>query len=120
MPGTRGPVPVPLQDGNRDLTLDILETLDTTESLQTQESFQNVPQPEIKAALDRLASRQMVEYTTNDTEQVVLTEDGDKIVQEGSHEYKVWEAVQQKGRISLKDLPVCTLDLSYARAQVDG
>lgn len=107
MPGTRGPVPVPLQNASRDLTLDILETLEQHDPFKSQETFPNVSQAEIKAALDRLASRSMVRYETNDREVVVLTAEGQQIVDEGSHEYKVWKAVHESGKLSLKELPVC-------------
>jgi len=106
MPGTRGPVPVPLQAGGRDLTQQILDLLDEKEPLQTNVDFPDTPQSEIKAALDRLASRSMLTYETNDTEQVLLTGEGQTICDEGSHEYKVWDAVQQKGQLPLKELPV--------------
>jgi phenylalanyl-tRNA synthetase alpha chain len=107
MPGTRGPVPVPLVQGGRDLTLQILELLDTKEPVQTNDDFPETPQHEIKAALDRLASRAMLTYETQEAEQVVLTSEGQTICNEGSHEYKVWHAVQQKGKLPLKELPVC-------------
>lgn len=110
MPGTRGPVPVPLQAGGRDLTQQILDLLDEKEPLQTNVDFPDTPQSEIKAALDRLASRSMLTYDTNDTEQVLLTGEGQTICDEGSHEYKVWDAVQQKGKLPLKELPVGETD----------
>jgi len=98
-------VPVPVQaNGTNDLTLDILCTLDTQEPFHTAETFPQISQGEIKAALDRLASRGMVEYNTNVAEQVILTEEGQQICDEGSHEWKVWEAVKSKGRIHIKDL----------------
>ena len=106
MPGQRGPVPVPLHEGGRDLTLQILELLDEKEPIQTKEDFPETPQNEIKAALDRLASRSMLAYETQDAEQVLLTPEGQTICDEGSHEYKVWDAVQQRGKLPLKELPV--------------
>ena len=106
MPGTRGPVPIPLRDGHRDITLELLEMLDTKSSFDTHDTFPDIGQGEIKAALDRLASRSMVQYSTTDTEQVVLTAEGQTICDEGSHEYKVWKAVKDAGKLELKDLPV--------------
>lgn len=109
MSGTRGPVPVPLvtsnptNGGTRDLTLEILSSLESDAPVHTADAFPHTPQPEIKAALDRLASRQMVAYDTNDSEVVVLTEEGRQIEQEGSHEWKVWDAVRKSGRVGLKD-----------------
>lgn len=103
MPGQRGPVPV--LDGARDITKEILKALDVHSTINTAEVFPNVPQAELKAALDRLASRSMVVYDTHDTEIPILTSEGRGIAQGGSHEYKVWEAVKQKGKLGLKELP---------------
>lgn len=103
MPGTRGPVPVPLHTEARDLTLDILRQLEHEDPLKCPS---DVSQAEVKAALDRLASRSMVTYETNDREVVLLTGEGEQIANEGSHEYKVWKAVHDGGKLSLKELPV--------------
>lgn len=109
MPGQRGPVPVPVQANGGDLTLQILETLESQDPLQTQDAFPTSTQIEIKAALDRLASRHMVVYETKDTEQAILTDEGQQIADEGSHEYKVWDAVKSNRRLSLKN-PAVSLD----------
>lgn len=105
MPGQRGPVPVPLKEGTRDFTQEILDTLDQKdEPLVTSTTFPDIPRNEIKAALDRLASRSMVTYMTQDEEQVLLTPEGKEICETGSHEYKVWDAVQRSGKLEMKDL----------------
>lgn len=106
MPGTRGPVPVPLEQGGRDLTQQVLDLLDAKSTLHTNQDFPSVPQIEIKAALDRLGSRQMLTYETEEKEEVQLTAEGQQIANEGSHEYKVWAAVKEKGGLPLKELPV--------------
>jgi len=111
MPGTRGPVPVPLREGGRDLTQQILDLLDTKDPLHTNTDFPDVSQSDIKAALDRLASRSMLAYETQEAEQVLLTTEGQMICDEGSHECKVWDAVHQKGRLLLKELPVWAQDM---------
>ncbi|KAG9564037.1 phenylalanyl-tRNA synthetase-like protein alpha chain, partial [Aureobasidium melanogenum] len=105
MPGQRGPVPVPLQAAGRDLTQEVLDLLDTKQTVATETDLPNVGQAEIKAALDRLASRNMVTYDTNDKEQVILTKEGEQIANEGSHEFKVWDAVKRRGQMPLKELP---------------
>lgn len=121
MPGQRGPVPVPLHNGSRDLTLDILETLEHNDPIQSSTAFPDVSQAEIKAALDRLKSRSMVEYDTADSEIVVLTGEGKQIADEGSHEYKVWKVVKDSGKVSLKELPVGnTLLHSLRSSQYEG
>lgn len=106
MPGQRGPVPVVQPNGSRDLPHTILETLEHTDPIQTSTTFPDVSQAEIKAAIDRLASRSMVEYDTSDSEIVVLTAEGKQIADEGSHEYKVWKVVKDNGKVSIKELPV--------------
>lgn len=106
MPGTRGAVPIPLQNGDVDLTQQILNLLDEKEPISTETDFPNIPQAEIKAALDRLASRLLIQYDTRDKEQVILTSEGQLLCDEGSHEYRVWHAVRQAGKLALKDLPV--------------
>ncbi|KAF2006329.1 hypothetical protein P154DRAFT_570390 [Amniculicola lignicola CBS 123094] len=103
--GTRGPVPVPLESHSANVTQDVLNLLDSKEPLHSSDDFPTIPQPEIKAALDRLASRSMVEYETSDTEEVTLTAEAETIVADGSHEYKVWDAVKQAGKIPIKELP---------------
>ncbi|KAF2767844.1 hypothetical protein EJ03DRAFT_328863 [Teratosphaeria nubilosa] len=108
--GQRGPVPVLLAPNgapDRDLTLEILEAVESKE-IRTSEAFPNNTQAELKAALDRLASRSMVGYDTLDKEEVVLTQEGQQIVDEGSHEYKVWDAVKKAGKLSLKDPALAT------------
>ena len=99
-------MPVPLETQGRNLTQDVLDLLDTKEPLQSNEDFPAIPQRDIKAALDRLASRSMVEYQTNDKEQVNLTPESEGIVANGSHEFKVWKAVKEAGKIAIKELPV--------------
>jgi phenylalanyl-tRNA synthetase alpha chain len=110
MPGTRGLVPVPLETQNRNLTQDILDLLDTKDTLQTNEDFPTIPQAEIKAALDRLASRSMVEYKSVNSDKVALTPESEGIVETGSHEIKVWRAIKEAGKVSIKELPVCTCE----------
>ncbi len=93
-------------NGTRDLSHQILDRLEHQSSIDTSTAFPDIPQHEIKAALDRLQSRLMVEYDTHDTEQVMLTEEGQVICDQGSHEYRVWEAVQKFGKLEIKDLAV--------------
>lgn len=108
MPGTRGAVPVPLETQDRNLTQDILDLLDTKDTLQTNEDFPSIAQADIKAALDRLASRFMVEYTSNNKDKVALTAESEDIVKNGSHEIRVWRAINEAEKVLIKDLPVRT------------
>jgi len=97
---------VPLRDGSRDVTQEILDTLDEQGEINTTETFPNLPQEEIKAALDRLKSRLMLEYDVVDKEQVELSEEARSICETGSHEWKVWNAIHKAGKIEMKDLVV--------------
>ncbi len=105
----RGPVPVPSESKDRNLTQEVLDLLENKDTLQTDEDFPSISQAEIKAALDRLASRSMVEYKVKDSEKIILTQESEGIVENGSHEFKVWKAVKEAGSIPIKDLPVCHL-----------
>ena len=109
MPGQRGPVPVPVKDGETDVTQLILDTLATKDvtPIFTSAEFPSIPRNEIKAALDRLASRSMIEYQTKDAEIILLTQEGEEICDQGSHEWKVWNAVKRSVRLEMKNLVVC-------------
>lgn len=95
-----------MRDGSRDVTQLILDTLETQPEINSTEAFPQIPQDEIKAALDRLKSRLMLEYDAVDEEQVHLTEEGQTIADTGSHEWKVWDAIRKAGKIEMKDLVV--------------
>ena len=107
MSTARGPVPVSVSDPvKRDLAQQVLDRLDVEPTLHTRKAFPDVSQPEIKAALDRLASRSMIVYETSEREIAILTDEARTIVAEGSHEFKVWHAVKRNGSLPLKELPV--------------
>jgi len=97
---------MPLRDGSRDVTQEILDTLDEQTEINTTDTFPDLPQEEIKAALDRLKSRLMLEYDVVDKEQVELSEEARSICETGSHEWKVWNAIQKAGKIEMKNLVV--------------
>ena len=56
----------------------------------------------------------MVDYKTNETEQVILTSEGQQIHDEGSHEYKVWALVNEKGQVPPKDPSLSKVGLGNA------
>lgn len=97
---------MPLKTEEHNVTQYVLDLLDTKQPLQTSEDLPSIPQAEIKAALDRLASRSMVEYKAHDSEEVLLTREAGTIVADGSHEYKVWKAVLDAGKVPIKELAV--------------
>ncbi|BDD64221.1 hypothetical protein MAP00_009060 [Monascus purpureus] len=77
-----------------DLTNSVLDALSASDGpILSSEAFPSSPSLNVKSAVDRLASRHMVEYETIDREVITLTKEGEEIVANGSHEAKVYEAV---------------------------
>lgn len=91
-----------------DLTTEILDALaGTDEPILSVNVFPSVPFATVKSALDRLASREMVVYKQIDKEEAALTEEGEDIATNGSHEAKVFEAVLGAvDGLKIGDLPV--------------
>ncbi|KAL9115772.1 MAG: hypothetical protein Q9227_000140 [Pyrenula ochraceoflavens] len=85
---------------------DVLKVLATADKpLRSDNVFPEIPYEAIKAVLDRLKSREMLQYEVLDREEVQLTPEGEGIVQNGSHEARVFEAVKAAMEgLSLKDL----------------
>ncbi|KAH8885168.1 tRNA synthetase class II core domain-containing protein [Thozetella sp. PMI_491] len=77
------------------VTLRILQALDKSEPVLSSEAFPELPFTEVKAALDSLASREMVKYETIDQEEAVLEPEAEQIAANGSHEARVFEALRQ-------------------------
>ena len=72
-----------------------LEELSTADGpLLTSEAFPGVPFVKVKSAVDTLKSREMINCEQVDREEAVLTPEAQGIASNGSHEAKVWEAVQ--------------------------
>lgn len=91
-----------------DMTSPVLDALFNAPSgaILSSDAFPSTPSSAIKSALDRLASRQMVQYETRDREVVALTPEGQDIVANGSHEAKVFDAVVAAlDGLSIADLP---------------
>ncbi len=85
-----------VQDGQHgDLTSKVLHALDHEEPLLSTEVFPSLKSADIKSALDRLGSRSMITYETIDREEPVLEAEGHEIIANGSHEARVFEALQK-------------------------
>lgn len=85
-----------VQDGHDgDLTLQVLRNLDKQDPILSAETFPSHKSTDVKSALDRLASRSMVTYETIEREDVVLDAEGEEITANGSHEARVFEALQK-------------------------
>lgn len=92
-----------------DLISEVLEILSTSkEPILTANAFPLIPFNTIKSALDRLGSRELIAYKQIDREEFILTEEGQGIAANGSHEAKVFEAVRKAVEgLKIGDLPVC-------------
>lgn len=77
-----------------DLATQVLHALDKNSPLLSSEAFPAIPSTEVKGALDRLASRDMVKYETIDREEAILEPEGEQIAANGSHEARVFEALR--------------------------
>lgn len=90
-----------------DLTAEVLDALSQTDQpILSTDAFPSTPSSEIKSALDRLKSREMVVYETIDKDEAVLTSEAEGIAANGSHEAKVFEAVSRAVEgMRISDLP---------------
>ncbi|KAJ5095694.1 Phenylalanine--tRNA ligase alpha subunit [Penicillium alfredii] len=89
-----------------DLTNPILDALSASETILSNEAFPSTPSSTVKSALDRLGSRQMLEYETREKEVITLTAEGQEIAANGSHEAKVFAAVvAAMDGLKIKELP---------------
>lgn len=92
MPGKFG-IMASTQDTQEELTTQVLKALEHQESIRSTETFPDVSSANVKAAVDRLASRSMVVYQTIDKEEAVLEPEGKDITANGSHEVRVLAAL---------------------------
>ena len=102
-----------------DLTSQVLDALsESNDPVRTANAFPSVPSTTVKSALDRLGSREMISYNTIDREEAVLTDEANGIVEDGSHEAKVFEAVRKAVEgLKITDLPVRRPDCMPARLE---
>ncbi|KAL6857371.1 tRNA synthetases class II core domain (F) domain-containing protein [Trichoderma novae-zelandiae] len=88
-----------------DVAHEILQALANTDQILSTEAFPNVPFETLKASLDRLSSRSMVVYEQIERQEAILEPEAEEIVQHGSHEARVFEAVRKAlGGLSIQDL----------------
>lgn len=99
-----------------DLPSEILRALSEAEPVLSSERFPGRKFAEVKAALDRLGSRHMVEYDTIDREEAVLEKEGAEIAAAGSHEARVFEALRAAVEgLSVQDLEKAVGDKNIAK-----
>lgn len=88
-----------------DLTTEILQALSKASPIQSQDAFPQASFNELKAALDRLASRSMIKYEQIEKDEPILEPEAEQIVANGSHEARVFEALRQAVEgLSVQDL----------------
>ncbi|KAJ5289904.1 uncharacterized protein N7443_010157 [Penicillium atrosanguineum] len=90
-----------------DLTTPILDALSASDApILSHEAFPSHPSLNVKSALDRLASRSMVEYETKEKDVITLTPEGEAVAANGSHEARVFDAVVKAlDGLKITDLP---------------
>ena len=81
-----------MADGLPNRVLSLLANSD--KPLLSSEAFPALDFVTIKSALDRLGSRELIEYQQIDREQWILTPEAEGIVDNGSHEARVFQAVK--------------------------
>lgn len=103
-----------------DLTAQVLDALSYSDRpILSTDAFPSIPSTEVKAALDRLKSREMVAYDTIDKDEAILTPEAEGVAANGSPEAKVFEAVRKAVEgLKISDLPVRWLNCMPAR--LDG
>ncbi|KAH8676302.1 phenylalanyl-tRNA synthetase-like protein alpha chain [Xylariales sp. PMI_506] len=78
-----------------DLTSQVLAALSQNDPILSTDAFPAVQFADLKAALDRLSSRSMVEYQQLEREEILLESEGQQIAENGSHEARVFEALSK-------------------------
>lgn len=99
-----------------DLTAQVLDVLSHGNGpILSTNAFPSTPSTEVKAALDRLKSREMVAYETIDKDEATLTSEAEGVAANGSPEAKVFEAVRKAVEgLKMSELPVCWLNCTPA------
>lgn len=78
-----------------ELPSEILQALSQQDNILSSEAFPSQKSTDIKSALDRLGSRSMITYETIDREEAILEPEAEAIAANGSHEARVFEALQK-------------------------
>lgn len=80
---------------SEDLNSEILQALSQSNPISSSDAFPTVSFTDLKAALDRLASRSMITYDTIEREESILEAEGQQIAANGSHEARVFEVLRK-------------------------
>jgi phenylalanyl-tRNA synthetase alpha chain len=100
-----------------DLTAQVLNALASADGpLLTSDALPNATLISVKAAVDRLRSREFIEAEQIDRIELILTEEGEDIADNGSNGAKVFEAVRSALEgLKIKDLPAAVGDANIAK-----
>ena len=102
-----------------ELTSQVLDALaQGDDPVLSTDAFPSTSSNDVKSALDRLKSRDMVVYKTIDKDEAILTTEAEGIAANGSHEFRVFEAVHKSIEgMKISDLPVRWLNCTPARLE---
>lgn len=75
----------------------ILETLDKNNDIPNTSVLTEFNQADVLGVLKSLESREIVQFEPIISESYILTSEGDSIIQHGSHEVRVFNAVESSG-----------------------
>lgn len=94
---------------SEDIQTLILTTLDTQGAIENTDSLKTadgnaIPYLAVVGVLNSLASKEMITYTTIERDQFNLTQEGNEIADSGSHEAKVFNAVDPINGIAIAEL----------------
>lgn len=99
------------QGGQGDLPSEILQLLSQHEPILSAVALPTIKSNDVKAALDRLASRSMVTYETLEREEMILESEAEGIVANGSHEARVFELLSTQ----MEGLTMAELEKSMSK-----
>lgn len=99
------------QGGQGDLPSEILQLLSQHEPILSAVALPTIKSNDVKAALDRLASRSMVTYETLEREEMILDSEAEGIVANGSHEARVFELLSTQ----MEGLTMAELEKSMSK-----
>lgn len=99
-----------------DLTAQVLSALNSADGpVLTAQAFPDAEFNTIKSAVDKLRSREYLEAEQVDRIELVPTAEGATFVQYGSPEARVFNAIKEKGKVSIKELPSLVGDANVAK-----
>ncbi|KAK5091660.1 Phenylalanyl-tRNA synthetase, beta subunit, cytoplasmic [Lithohypha guttulata] len=99
-----------------DLTAQVLSAVNSANGpVLTSKAFPDAEFNTIKSAIDKLRSRGYLEAKQVDRLELVPTEEGTAIVQHGSQEARVYNAIKEKGKVPVKELPSLIGDANVAK-----